>query len=61
MKNKIINCEWEIVLPIGHAVWVGSNGTWSTQLSLKGPRKRITLGMLTLCPLWRKQPLTFDL
>lgn len=61
IKDKIINCEWEIICPIGHTVWVGSDGSWSTQLSLKGPRKQITLGMLILCPLWRKQPLTPEL
>lgn len=52
IKGKIIHCDWGILFPIGHTVWVASDGSWSTQSPLRGPKKQITLGKLTLCPLW---------
>lgn len=37
--------------------WVSSNGMWSTHLPMKDKNKQWTLGLLTLCPLWKKSPL----
>lgn len=46
---------------MGHTIWVNSDGTWTTQLSLDGKVQQHTLSMLTLCPLWKKRLLSFQL
>lgn len=33
-----------------------SDGTWTTHLPLDGKVRQITLGMSTLCPVWKRTP-----
>jgi len=56
-EKTLVNCKSSTIRSMGHFVWAASDGTWTTHLSLDGPVKEITLGLLTLCPLWRKAPL----
>lgn len=50
-----LDCEKGVVPSMGHTVWLSSDGTWATHLPLKKEKYQHTLGMLTLCPLWRKR------
>lgn len=52
-----IDCLKNRVESLGQTVWVSSSGEWHTHAPLTGPIREWTLGMLTLCPLWRKEPL----
>nr|XP_013806805.1 PREDICTED: uncharacterized protein LOC106491697 [Apteryx mantelli mantelli] len=40
----------------GNLVWVTSDGQWTTHLPLDGLVTEITLGLPTLCPIWKKAP-----
>nr|XP_021152045.1 uncharacterized protein LOC110363534 [Columba livia] len=40
-----------------HLVWALSDGTWTTHLPMRGPIREITLGLPTLCPIWKRSPL----
>ncbi|TRZ06748.1 hypothetical protein HGM15179_020354 [Zosterops borbonicus] len=36
--------------------WATSDGTWMTHLPVDGEVKEITMGLLTLCPIWKTSP-----
>lgn len=42
---------------VGHLVWALSDGTWTTHLLIAGPVREVTLGLPTLCPIWKRSPL----
>ncbi|XP_062475501.1 uncharacterized protein LOC134164094 [Pezoporus occidentalis] len=52
----LVNCRYSTVHSMGHLVWATSDGTWTTHLSMEGPVREITLGLPTLCPIWKKSP-----
>uniref|UniRef100_A0A8B9T3C6 ribonuclease H n=1 Tax=Anas platyrhynchos TaxID=8839 RepID=A0A8B9T3C6_ANAPL len=56
-EKILVNCKSSTIRSMGHFVWAASDGTWTTHLSLDGPVKEITLGLPTLCPLWKKSSL----
>ncbi|XP_067158591.1 uncharacterized protein [Apteryx mantelli] len=56
--DNSINCKKKVLPAMGHTVWVKGDGTWTTHLPLDGKTQPFTLGLLTLCPLWRKNPIT---
>ncbi|XP_072706694.1 uncharacterized protein [Ciconia boyciana] len=56
--QRQVQCHTETIPSPGYTVWVLSNGTWTNRLHFDIPNHQITLGVLTLCPLWKKNPLT---
>ncbi|XP_040977460.1 uncharacterized protein LOC121232958 [Aquila chrysaetos chrysaetos] len=55
-RGTIFSCRKTTIQSPGHLVWAMSDGTWTTHLPLDGKVKQITLGMPTLCPIWKKSP-----
>ncbi|XP_051626518.1 uncharacterized protein LOC127462093 isoform X3 [Manacus candei] len=55
---KNIDCHTTTVRSPGNLVWVMGHGQWTTHMPLDGPVVPVTLGIPTLCPLWRKEKLT---
>ncbi|XP_030334304.1 uncharacterized protein LOC115604890 [Strigops habroptila] len=51
-----INCRHLMIHSMGHLVWALSDGTWTTHLPITGPVREITLGLPTLCPIWKRSP-----
>ena len=56
IPDNHIGCKYSTMHNMGHFVWAASDGTWATHLSMEGPVKGITLGLPTLCPIWKKSP-----
>ncbi|XP_059347666.1 uncharacterized protein LOC132086202 [Ammospiza nelsoni] len=52
----IIGCTRMTIRGPGQFVWAASDGTWTTYLPVDGKVKEITLGLPTLCPIWKKSP-----
>lgn len=48
------HCKHSTVHSMGHFIWAASDGTWTTHLAMNGPVKEITMGLPTLCPIWKK-------
>ena len=55
-RGTFFSCRKSTIQSPGHLVWAMSDGTWSTHLPVDGKVKQITLGMPTLCPIWKKTP-----
>ncbi|XP_055650001.1 uncharacterized protein LOC129783700 [Falco peregrinus] len=55
-KGTLFSCRKSTIQSPGHLIWALSDGTWTTHLPLDGKVKQITLGMPTLCPIWKKSP-----
>ncbi|XP_056217422.1 uncharacterized protein LOC130159631 [Falco biarmicus] len=55
-RGTLFSCRKSSIRSPGHLVWALSDGTWTTHLPLDGKVKQITLGMPTLCPIWKKSP-----
>lgn len=56
-----IDCKKGTIPSMGHSVWASSDGTWTTQLPLRGKTHHHMLSMATLCTLWRRRPLSSQL
>lgn len=54
--KAVIGCTRITVRGPGQFVWAASDGTWTTHLPVDGKVKEITLGLPTLCPIWKKLP-----
>ena len=55
-RGTLFSCRKTTLQSPGHLVWALSDGTWTTQLPLDGKVRQVTLGMPTLCPIWKKSP-----
>ena len=55
-RGTMLSCKKSTIRSPGHLVWAMSDGTWTTDLPLDGKVRQITLGMPTLCPIWKKAP-----
>lgn len=55
-RGTICSCKRSAIWSPGHLVWTMSDGTWTTHLPVDGKVRQITLGMPTLCPIWKKPP-----
>jgi len=53
-RGTFFSCRKSTIQSPGHLVWVMSDGTWSTHLPYHRKVKQITLGIPTLCPIWKK-------
>lgn len=51
-----IDCKYSTVHSMGNLVWAASDGSWTTHSPVDGGVKEITLGIPTLCPIWKKSP-----
>lgn len=52
----IVRCRKSTMQSLGQFVWATSDGTWTTHLPVDSKVKEITLGLPTLCPIWKKSP-----
>ncbi|XP_063258148.1 uncharacterized protein LOC134552909 [Prinia subflava] len=52
----IVGCSRSTIRSPGPFVWAMSDGTWTTHLPMDGQVREITLGLPTLCPIWKKSP-----
>ncbi|XP_053935940.1 uncharacterized protein LOC128853667 [Cuculus canorus] len=50
------DCKYSTIKSMGNFVWANSDGTWTTHLPVTGKVKEITLGLPTLCPIWKRSP-----
>ena len=55
-RGYFFSCKKSTIQSPGHLVWALSDGTWTTHLPVDGKVKQVTLGMPTLCPIWKKSP-----
>ncbi|XP_050839626.1 uncharacterized protein LOC127060434 [Serinus canaria] len=52
-----VSCRTTTLRSPGNLVWVMGHGQWTTHLPLDGPVTQVTLGVPTLCPLWKQSKL----
>ncbi|XP_050842398.1 uncharacterized protein LOC127060980 [Serinus canaria] len=55
-SKVVVGCTRSTIKSPGQFVWATSDGTWTTHLPIDGKVKEITLGLPTLCPIWKKSP-----
>lgn len=58
IKGAWKDCQATTFRSPGHSVWVMGHGQWTTHMPINGPVTQITLGVPTLCPLWKQSKLT---
>ncbi|XP_063036750.1 uncharacterized protein LOC134432180 [Melospiza melodia melodia] len=61
IKHKQGRVNYKVIIGFtirgpGQFVWAASDGTGTTHLPIDGKVKEITLGLPTLCPVWKKSP-----
>ncbi|XP_032940456.1 uncharacterized protein LOC117010272 [Catharus ustulatus] len=58
IKGAWKDCQVTTVRSPGHSVWVMGHRQWTAHMPINGPVTQITLGVPTLCPLWKQSKLT---
>ncbi|TRZ18414.1 hypothetical protein HGM15179_008655 [Zosterops borbonicus] len=52
----VVGCSRSTIRSPGQFVWATSDGRWMTHLPVDGEVKEITMGLPTLCPIWKRSP-----
>ncbi|XP_063257959.1 uncharacterized protein LOC134552841 [Prinia subflava] len=55
--RRAVSCKDTTIKSPGNLVWVMGHGQWTTHIPIDGPVTQITLGIPTLCPLWKQSRL----
>ncbi|XP_058701178.1 uncharacterized protein LOC131582363 [Poecile atricapillus] len=55
--RRAVSCRITTIKSPGNLVWVMGHGQWTTHIPIDGPVTQITLGIPTLCPLWKQSKL----